>query len=146
VELVEGILKGNSEQLESSLSPGVRSKMSRYNDSHEVENPPSISVDSVYTELIHLRKMNKALEDRIKHLEVKNFRMTSQGFNMDAQEEPNRPIFSGQQANLKDSNTAPTRNQYTDTFQTAESNQRHYATLYSNRSNIPIRVLRSGVQ
>jgi hypothetical protein len=36
-----------------------------------------ISVDSVYNELIHLRKMNRALEDRIKQLEVQNFRMTS---------------------------------------------------------------------
>lgn len=32
VELVEGILKGNSQQLESAVSPGVRSKMSTYNE------------------------------------------------------------------------------------------------------------------
>lgn len=51
-----------------------------------------ISVDNVYNELIHLRKMNKALEDRIKHLEVKNFHITTQG-GFDLQEEPNRPIF-----------------------------------------------------
>ena len=48
------------------------------------ENEPNsaISVDSVYNELIHLRKMNRALGDRIKQLEVQNFRMTSQGFSV----------------------------------------------------------------
>ena len=43
----------------------------------------NMTVDGVYNELIHLRKMNRVLGDRIKQLEVKNFRMTSQGFNQD---------------------------------------------------------------
>lgn len=33
-------------------------------------NGDSITVDGVYNELIHLRKMNRVLGDRIKHLEV----------------------------------------------------------------------------
>jgi len=36
-----------------------------------------ITVDGVYNELIHLRKMNRVLGDRIKQLEVMNFRMTN---------------------------------------------------------------------
>ena len=60
----------------------------------EEEEP--ITVDGVYNELIHLRKMNRVLGDRIKHLEVQNFNMTSQGFNTGYKaEEPSRPIFSG---------------------------------------------------
>ena len=58
----------------------------------------AITVDGVYNELIHLRKMNRVLGDRIKHLEVQNFHMTkSQGFgvNQYKAEEPARPIFSG---------------------------------------------------
>jgi hypothetical protein len=36
-----------------------------------------MSVDNVYTELIQLRNHNRALGDRIKHLEIQNFHMTS---------------------------------------------------------------------
>ena len=54
-----------------------------------------MSVDNVYTELIQLRNHNRALGDRIKHLEIQNFHMTSQGFNKygGKHNEPIRPIF-----------------------------------------------------
>ena len=45
------------------------------NEEKDEEEP--ITVDGVYNELIHLRKMNRVLGDRIKQLEVMNFRMTS---------------------------------------------------------------------
>ena len=36
----------------------------------EQSEKKEMTVDSVYNELIHLRKTNRTLEDRIKHLEV----------------------------------------------------------------------------
>lgn len=50
------------------------------NATNDEEVQPGMTVDGVYNELIHLRKMNKILGDRIKQLEVMNFRMTNQGF------------------------------------------------------------------
>ena len=49
----------------------------------QIENGDNATgrVDEVYNELIHMRKMNRVLGDRIKQLEVQNFHMTSQGFN-----------------------------------------------------------------
>ena len=35
-----------------------------------------MTVDNVYNELIQLRTHNRALGDRIKHLEVQNFNIT----------------------------------------------------------------------
>jgi len=115
VELVESILKGNSAQLDNMVSSNVKTKVEKSNTEYgrfggrssfkkkmnsqnqpvEDESEP-VTVDGVYNELIHLRKMNRALGDRIKQLEVQNFNMTAQGFNMvkKKHQEPNRPIFS----------------------------------------------------
>lgn len=106
LELVEGILKGNSAQLGTTVSSNLRSQIDRSNTKYghmgsrmDDANDSGVSVDSVYNELIHLRKQNRALEERIKQLEVQNFRMTNQGFNVlnSKHAEPNRPIFSNQQ-------------------------------------------------
>jgi hypothetical protein len=59
------------------------------------QDDQEISVENVYNELIQLRNHNKAQEDRIKHLEIQNFHMTSSGFNKygGKHNEPIRPIF-----------------------------------------------------
>ena len=113
---MEGIMRQNSDQLESMVTNKTRDNVNRStaeygrsseqkqmnnNQNKEDEEEP-ITVDGVYNELIHLRKMNRVLGARIKHLEVQNFNMTSQGFNTGYKaEEPNRPIFSGGGSNQK---------------------------------------------
>ena len=71
------------------------------------------TIDAVYTELIQLRQHNRALETRIKQLELQNFNITRGGFNPGPggakpttggggpvkNVEPNRPIFDGGQNN-----------------------------------------------
>lgn len=54
-------------------------KFGDYKKSSEEKVRPDdgITVDNVYTELIHLRQQNRVLGDRIKHLEVQNFHMTA---------------------------------------------------------------------
>ena len=66
-------------------------------DSSELSPEQPAKVDEVYNELIHMRKMNRVLGQRIKQLEVQNFHMTAQGFNKGGfkQGEPSRPMFSG---------------------------------------------------
>lgn len=104
MELVEGILKTNSNHLESMLSQQTKTSIAMSNTEHgrfgggsytsaqqtqaPSANPSSTNlnaeqqprVDEVYNELIHMRKMNRVLGQRIKQLEVQNFHMTSQGF------------------------------------------------------------------
>ena len=59
----------------------------------------NMTVDNVYNELILLRKNNRALGERIKHLEVQNFNITTQtGFNVGQNNEPNRPMMLNEQA------------------------------------------------
>ena len=63
-------------------------------DKNDTGENDEITVDNVYTELIQLRNHNKALGDRIKHLEIQNFHMTSSGFNKAGRHnEPIRPLF-----------------------------------------------------
>jgi len=53
-----------------------------------------MTVDDVYNELILLRKNNRALGERIKHLEIQNFNITTKtGFNVGRNMEPNRPMM-----------------------------------------------------
>ena len=54
-----------------------------------------MSVDNVYTELIQLRNHNRALSERIKHLEIQNFNITQSGFGKASGKntEPIRAIF-----------------------------------------------------
>ena len=87
LELVEGILKNNRANYENMVSDHVMDNMvksntqyGKFNMNATMDQAPT-TIDSVYTELIQLRHKNKALEGRIKQLEVQNFRMTSQGFN-----------------------------------------------------------------
>lgn len=56
------------------------------------------SIDEVYNELIQLRQKNRALEGRIKQLELQNFNITKSGFNkggvnQSKNVEPLRPVF-----------------------------------------------------
>ena len=52
-----------------------------------------LSVNNCYTELIQLRNQNRALTERIKHLELQNFNITNEGFNKPKYHEPIRAIF-----------------------------------------------------
>ena len=82
------------------------------NTEEDEQVQPGMTVDGVYNELIHLRKMNKILGDRIKQLEVMNFRMTNQGFTgvkNQKQSEPNRPIFSSGTDGAGQEPTSPMR-------------------------------------
>ena len=162
VELVEGILKGNSSHIENSLSSSVRSKIDQSNSQYghfnrfkeeKFEDSGVISVDSVYNELIHLRKMNRALEDRIKQLEVQNLRMTNQGFSSVKSKhmEPNRPIFQGQPE--LDSGAAVAQESSDDNYTQghplfdgyADKRTKLNETVYSNQKPLPVMVNRSGV-
>lgn len=68
-------IKANS-RLGANVSAHKRGETVNGNGKKEESQEP-ITVDGVYNELIDLRKMNKILGDRIKQLEVMNFRMTS---------------------------------------------------------------------
>lgn len=78
LELVEGILKNNSQDYDELVSAQIKSIMERSNTEYgkfggggHVKNiqPKVTTVDEVYTELIQLRNKNRALEGRIKQLE-----------------------------------------------------------------------------
>ena len=87
-------MKNRISRADNQSSAKKNGNQSMLEDGKDGDEP--ITVDGVYNELIHLRKMNRVLGDRIKQLEVMNFRMTNQGFNPSVkQSEPNRPIFSG---------------------------------------------------
>ena len=113
-------MRANSSQLENMLSNKVKTDIAMSNTEHgkfkgldnmqpvgSDEKPDTSNtnatptgggnVDDVYNELIHMRKMNRVLGQRIKQLEVQNFHMTAQGFNQSGfkSQEPSRPIFSG---------------------------------------------------
>jgi len=82
LELLENILKNNSNQLDNLLTSEVKSqvidsntKYGRFSDfkknsEEKVRPEEGMSVDDVYNELILLRQQNRVLGDRIKHLEV----------------------------------------------------------------------------
>lgn len=101
LEVVEGILKSNKDDLENLVSDNVKINMvksntqyGKFNMAASTEGP--VSIDSVYNELIQLRQKNRVLEGRIKQLETQNFRMTKMQFSTitkKANHEPNRPIF-----------------------------------------------------
>ena len=78
LELVEGILKNNSQDYDELVSAQIKSIMEKSNTEYgkfgnggHVKNiqPKVTTVDEVYTELIQLRNKNRALEGRIKQLE-----------------------------------------------------------------------------
>jgi hypothetical protein len=105
LELVEGILKNNSNDYDELVSQQIKSIMEKSNNEHKYPphnlkniTPKVTSVDEVYTELIQLRNKNRALEGRIKQLENQNFTMTQQNFTKNLQmsqqiAEPARPHF-----------------------------------------------------
>jgi len=85
LELVEGILKANSNDYDELVSQQIKNIMDKSNSEYSkfggggnLKNitPKITSVDEVYTELIQLRNKNRALEGRIKQLENQNFSMT----------------------------------------------------------------------
>ena len=89
LELVEGILKNNSQDYDELVSAQIKSIMEKSNNEYgkvgqggHVKNiqPKVTTVDEVYTELIQLRNKNRALEGRNKQLENQNFNMTQSGF------------------------------------------------------------------
>eukprot|EP00347_Sterkiella_histriomuscorum_P001469 403371916 len=116
LELVEGILKNNRNEYDGLVSDQVKDNMvksntqyGKFNMNATMDQPPT-TIDGVYTELIQLRHKNKALEGRIKQLEVQNFRMTNSNFNNKSSnnsnqsstnkkniinQEPLRPMFRG---------------------------------------------------
>jgi hypothetical protein len=78
LELVEGILKNNSQDYDELVSAQIKNIMERSNTEYgkfgkggALSNitPKVTTVDEVYTELIQLRNKNRALEGRIKQLE-----------------------------------------------------------------------------
>ena len=75
LELVEGILKNNSQDYDELVSAQIKNIMEKSNTEYgkfgsggHVKNiqPKVTTVDEVYTELIQLRNKNRALEGRIK--------------------------------------------------------------------------------
>ena len=112
LELVEGILKNNSQDYDELVSAQIKSIMERSNTEYgkfgqgALKNiqPKVTSVDEVYTELIQLRNKNRALEGRIKQLETQNFSITQSNFAKDVNKsqmsnairntEPLRPQFN----------------------------------------------------
>ena len=110
LELVEGILKNNSQNYDELVSAQIRGIMEKSNTEFgkvgaggDMKNIDArvTTVDQVYTELIQLRNKNRALEGRIKQLENQNFSITQQNFtanlNLKKQStknmEPSRPHF-----------------------------------------------------
>lgn len=78
LELVEGILKNNSQDYDELVSQQIKAIMEKSNTEYgkagrggQLKNiqPRVTTVDEVYTELIQLRNKNRALEGRIKQLE-----------------------------------------------------------------------------
>ena len=111
LELVEGILKNNSQDYDELVSVQIKTIMEKSNTEYgkfgrggALMNitPKVTTVDEVYTELIQLRNKNRALEGRIKQLENQNFSMTQQNFGKDLHTpklqgkniEPGRPHFN----------------------------------------------------
>ncbi len=116
LELVEGILKNNRENYEQLVSDDVKGILAKSNTQYwkfymnaplEGDTPnqnQEFTIDAVYTELIQLRQHNRALETRIKQLELQNFNMARGGAIGPSPKtagpikniEPNRPIFDSQ--------------------------------------------------
>ena len=82
LELVEGILKNNRENYEQLVSDDVKGILAKSNtqygkfnmnaplDGNANQPNQDFTIDAVYTELIQLRQHNRALETRIKQLEL----------------------------------------------------------------------------
>ena len=118
LELVEGILKNNRENYEQLVSDDVKGILAKSNTQYgkfnmnaplegtSVNQNQEFTIDAVYTELIQLRQHNRALETRIKQLELQNFNMARGGAGIGPGPktpggpikniEPNRPIFDSQ--------------------------------------------------
>ncbi len=77
LELVEGILKNNRENYEQLVSDDVKGVLAKSNTQYgkfnmnaQLEGNTEFTIDAVYNELIQLRQQNRALEMRIKQLEL----------------------------------------------------------------------------
>lgn len=84
-----GKFKFNAQRVQDShrkqVSVGTNGKQqmegAEIDQARQMGDEGRTTVDEVYNELIHMRKMNRVLGQRIKQLEVQNFHMTAQGFN-----------------------------------------------------------------
>ena len=108
IELLETIVQADSGTFEKYvnshlLNEAVRTQMGNYIGIDE----GWVQIDSVYVELIELRKIVRKLEKRNKHLERQNMENQYQ-MHFIGNNEPSRPIMKDNDANGKNLSLPPT--------------------------------------
>ena len=102
IELMETIIQANSDTFEQYASSQLLQEAEKTDNNYMGFEEGRVQIDSVYVELLELRRICKKLETRNKFLEKQNMENQYQ-MHFIGNNEPSRPIMKGK-SNKKDSN------------------------------------------